>query len=140
MTVDSTTYKQAWATGRWFMAAHGVCLKLSLVPMLTQRSVRQSYPQQSFHHLHLCLVSLIYERSQSRHALQVSQPTSKPGRPLFVQLYYNIKYNSGLCSLLKDRGYAQFTLNCLKFTNIKISLCFMVKQFKIRDNFLSTAG
>lgn len=37
-------------------------------------------------------LSLIYERSHSRHAPLVLQPTSKPGRPQFVHFNYNIKY------------------------------------------------
>ena len=48
MTDGSTTYKQAWATGRWFYGSARCGWQL----LLTQRSLLQ----QSFHRLHLCLV------------------------------------------------------------------------------------
>jgi len=47
-----------------FLAAHGAVWQLLLTQLLLHL--------QSFYHLHLYLVSLIYERSHSRHALQVS--------------------------------------------------------------------
>ena len=41
---------------------------------------------QSLLDLHLCLLSLFYERSHSRHAPQGSLPTSKPGRPQLISI------------------------------------------------------
>lgn len=53
----------------------------------------------SFLRLHLCLSSMFNECTHARHAPQVLQPTSKPGRPhtFIIAKYYGFLY---LCSFI----------------------------------------
>ncbi|CAM4377992.1 MAG: hypothetical protein LEGION0403_FIIPPAGN_00660 [Legionella sp.] len=62
-------------------------------------------------------LSLIYERSHSRHAPLVLQPTSKPGRPQFVHFKYNIKYKKmGMIFKIVIKNYRALIIE-LEFIN-----------------------
>ncbi len=85
MTVDSIPISELGRTGCRFCSGTRCCFIYC--------SLRSDSFSSEVFIICICVyLSLINETSQSRHAPQVSQPTSKPGRPPCV--YYNINFKS----------------------------------------------
>lgn len=74
MTVDSIPISKLGQRGAGFMAAHGLVYSISAYAAIASSPKYASFFAFMFS-------ESFYECSHTRHALQVSQPASKPGRP-----------------------------------------------------------